>query len=223
MINALRKLLCTRKLIWLIPIYAVFYIWAFGALEKRHPAGANLLIIHCPLDDYIPFCEFFILFYLGWFVYMLFAFLYLILLDKTAADFNRFAFYLGIGMTLFLIFSWLVPNGLNLRPEVFHRENIFTRMVAYLYKKDTPTNVMPSIHVYNSAAVYLGLRGTSFFRKHSAARIILLVISVLIILSTAFLKQHSVYDILAGLILAILFWLLLYPRQMRVLRTEKQA
>ena len=36
----------------------------------------------------------------------------------------------------------------NLRPVTFERDNIFIRLVQFVYKNDTPTNVLPSIHVY---------------------------------------------------------------------------
>ena len=62
-------------------------------------------------------------------------------------------------MTIFLIISTLVPNGLELRPHFFARDNVFVDMVRMLYQADTPTNVFPScmcltllacIAIYNS-------------------------------------------------------------------------
>ena len=46
-------------------------------------------------------------------------------------------------MTIFLIISTLFPNGQNLRPMVFERDNIFVDMVRMLYRADTCTNVVP--------------------------------------------------------------------------------
>ena len=37
------------------------------------------------------------------------------------------------------------------------RDNIFTAMVAHLWQTDTPTNLWPSIHVYNSIGAHVAL------------------------------------------------------------------
>lgn len=55
-------------------------------------------------------------------------------------------------MTIFLIVSYAYPNAQHLRPVEFPRDNIFTDVVRWLYKTDTPTNILPSIHVFNSLA-----------------------------------------------------------------------
>ena len=56
---------------------------------------------------------------------------------------------LGIGMTLFLVISLVFPNGQDLRP-VLSGNSIFIQAVQFIYHTDTPTNVLPSIHVFNS-------------------------------------------------------------------------
>ena len=50
------------------------------------------------------------------------------------------------GMTIFLIICTVFPNGLNLRPEVFTRDNFCIELVKRIYQTDTPTNVLPSLH-----------------------------------------------------------------------------
>ena len=73
-------------------------------------------------------------------------------------NFNALAGTLALGMTLFLVVSAIYPNGLNLRPVTFERDNIFIRLVQFVYKNDTPTNVLPSIHVYNSLAAFMAIK-----------------------------------------------------------------
>lgn len=65
--------------------------------------------------------------------------------------------FLSTGMTVFLLISTLFPNGHHLRPHIMPRDNIFTQMVAALYKTDTPTNLWPSIHVYNSPGCHIAI------------------------------------------------------------------
>jgi len=57
------KLLTNNKHTWIIPLYAIFYIGSFIYLERR---VTEPHIIHCVIDDYIPFCEYFIIPYVMW-------------------------------------------------------------------------------------------------------------------------------------------------------------
>ena len=52
---------------WIIPIYGILYMLAFRYVEQRN---VRPNIIHVALDDYIPFCEYFIIPYLLWFFYV---------------------------------------------------------------------------------------------------------------------------------------------------------
>ncbi|MFR0986473.1 MAG: hypothetical protein ACLSFZ_08015 [Frisingicoccus sp.] len=49
-----------------------------------------------------------------------------------------------------------LSNGHLLRPIEFPREYIY-RYGRFLYTIDTPTNVLPSIHVYNSIAAFIAI------------------------------------------------------------------
>ena len=52
--------------IWVVSYFIIYMIW-FVWLESR--ADEPYHVIHFPLDDYIPFCEYFIIPYLLWFAY----------------------------------------------------------------------------------------------------------------------------------------------------------
>ena len=108
------------------------------------------------------------------------------------------------GMTIFLIISTIFPNILHLRPDTLPRDNIFSRMVENLYATDTPTNVMPSIHVYNTLAIMASLlRSKGKIAAMPAVKIPCLILSASIILATMFLKQHSVLDVTAATLMFI--------------------
>ena len=93
-------------------------------------------------------------------------------------------------MTLSLLFCAIVPNGTDLRPAYIYGNDIFTRTVRALWRTDTPTNVFPSIHVFNSVTLALAyhhcarLRG----RKWLWVRVSADLLCVSIILSTMLLK-----------------------------------
>lgn len=52
-------------------------------------------------------------------------------------------------MTIFIVVSVIYPNGLDIRPKQLGHSNIALILVDLLYKIDTPTNVLPSIHIFN--------------------------------------------------------------------------
>ena len=127
----------------------------FEYLECRPVWGFH--VIDTVFDDYIPFCEYFIVPYLLWFPYQILTVLYFIFRNKNKKEYYQLIFNMMMGMTVFLIVSYAYPNVLHLRPSEFPRENVFTDMVRWLYRTDTPTNVLPSIHVFNSLAVHMSL------------------------------------------------------------------
>ena len=95
-----------------------------------------------------------------------------------------------------------MPNGLELRPHFFARDNVFVDMVRMLYQADTPTNVFPSLHVFNSLAACIAIYNSETLQKHCVISGASYVLAGLIILATMFLKQHSIYDVIAAFVLA---------------------
>lgn len=213
----------TRKQVWIIPAYGAVYLFFFNLIEKKISMPGSYHLIMCPLDKYIPFCEFFVVFYLSWFVYMFLAYGFNMVYNKSVDEFNRFFIFLSAGMTLFLVFSAIYPNGLNLRPAVMPRDNIFTRLVLLVYSKDTPTNVFPSIHCYNSVAIFLAAVECRQFKGHNWVKAICFIWTVLIILSTMFIKQHSFYDVTAGTGLAIANYIMIYQPYTRTSAVREKA
>ena len=191
-----------------VVVYGIFYLKCFQYLETHITKGYHL--IHTPFDDMIPFCEFFVIPYFMWFGYIAWSVLYFGLCNKNRREYYQLIINLGIGMTAFLVISYLYPNGQNLRPTVFPRENIFTDLVRGLYLTDTPTNVFPSIHVYNSVAVAVAVEHSEQLKNRPVFRNVCLGLTVLIVFSTMFLKQHSVFDVVTGIIMAVFMYMLVY-------------
>ncbi len=162
------------------------------------------------IDDAIPFVEYFIIPYLLWFAYIAITVMYFFLKNKN--EFYRLCAFLFVGMTVFLIISTVYPNGHYLRPTVFERENIFTDLVRLLYRADTPTNLFPSIHVYNSIGVNIAIWHSEEFKKSKSIRYGSAVLMVSIILSTMFLKQHSVFDVITGIVFSVFMYTFVYAK-----------
>lgn len=187
-------------------VYGVIYLTWFCHLEKT--VTKQYTVIHMALDDVIPFCEVFVIPYFLWFAYIAAVVLYFFFKDKD--DYYRTCVFLFTGMTVFLIISTLFPNGHHLRPYTMPRDNIFTRLVQFLYSTDTPTNLWPSIHVYNSLGAHFAIIKSRHFENRKGVRIASFILASSIILSTMFIKQHSLFDVLTAFGLSAIMYLVVY-------------
>lgn len=190
---------------WVL-LYGFIYIPWFYYLEQT--VTDNYFIIHSVFDDYIPFVEIFIVPYLLWFLYIAATLTYFFFTDKSG--FYKATSLMFTGMTIFLIICTVFPNGLNLRPVVFAHDNIFVDLVKKLYLTDTPTNVLPSLHVYNSICCFLSISNNVKLQQNRLVQHGSLFLTILIVLSTMFLKQHSVVDVVAGCVMAYFLYQLIY-------------
>lgn len=189
--------------VWVLS-YGIVYLTWFCYLERE--VTRNYHVMHVTLDNYIPFNEYFIIPYTLWFFYVAAAILYFLFTNKE--DYYRICTFLFSGMTISLIICTFFHNGTDFRPVLDPDKNIFTAMVAQLYRTDTPTNVFPSIHVYNSIGVHIAVMKSEALRKHRLIRFGSGILMFSICLSTVFLKQHSVIDGVGSMVMAyVIYWL----------------
>lgn len=201
----LRTFLDKNKHGVLLLYFAIYLPW-FGYLEKT--VTTHFHVIHMAIDDIIPFCEYFIVPYLLWFFYVAWGIGYFFFKNKD--EYFRLCTVLFTGMTVFLIVSSLYPNGHYLRPLTFTRDNIFVDMVQWLYSTDTSTNLFPSIHVYNSIAINAAVWHADNFKENKLVRYGSTGMMMSIVLSTMFLKQHSVFDVITGVLMAFIMCRMVY-------------
>lgn len=166
--------------------------------------------VHCAADDMIPFCEYFLIPYLFWFVFLVGISLYTLLFDVEA--FKKFMKFTIITYSTAILIYILLPNCQELRPVLFERDNIFTRFMAGFYQFDTNTNVCPSIHVIGSVAVLLAAWDSKHFST-PGWRALFSIAALLISVSTVFLKQHSVLDVLAAIPICVIAYYMVYGRK----------
>lgn len=195
------------KLLLFWPAFGI----AFFVLERV--LNLNYHVVSCSLDAKIPFCEFFVIPYYFWFVFLIGMLVWSLLYD--IPTFKRYMKYIIITYTVTLLIYVIYPTAQDLRPTEFARNNIFTHIVSMLYKFDTNTNVCPSMHVIGSFAVYFSARNSKRFGTFGW-RAAFLIAAVLISVSTVFLKQHSAVDIFAALILCAIVYPFVYsPEKIR--------
>ena len=184
------------KLILFWPIFGFFFVF----VERFYPVK-QYYSMHCALDDLIPFCEWFLIPYLFWFVYLIGTLLYTLFYDTPS--FSRLMKYIIITNTAAIVIYLLFPSCQELRPTEFPRDNLLTDITRWFYAFDTNTNVCPSIHVMSSLAVMETAIHSDTIRS-KGWKTAYVVIAVLICLSTVFLKQHSVLDVFAALPLCLI-------------------
>lgn len=182
------------------------YLALFTALEYLDD-GKTFHLVHCFVDDIIPFNEFFVIPYLTWHVLIPVTLLYTLV--RETDNFRHLMRFFILTFTLTMIVYMVYPTYLELRPEVFPRENIFTEVVRFIYWIDTPTNVCPSLHIIGS----LGLLFASWDTrgKDSVPKKLFMALAVVFIcLSTMFMKQHSFIDILVAIPISFIGWVLCF-------------
>ena len=150
--------------------------------------------VHCQLDDRIPFCEWFIIPYVGWYFLLAGSLVYFLLYD--VKSFTKLQTYLIITQIAAMAVYILFPNRQDLRPDSFERNNFLTALVGYIYAIDTSTGVCPSLHVAFSIGIASG-----WLRSRESPlwwKILVVIFAFLICISVSFVKQHSVIDIAAA-------------------------
>ncbi|MBQ4383775.1 MAG: phosphatase PAP2 family protein [Firmicutes bacterium] len=158
--------------------------------------------MHCVLDDIIPFCEWFFIPYLIWFLFIPAILIYGLLYEPKGFIKTMQFIIFSYAFTLFVYFVF--PTCQNLRPASFARDNILTRMIARFYANDTNTNVFPSLHVLGSIAVSYGARFCEKLRRKKGWIAAIDFTAFLITISTCFVKQHSFLDVFSAVLVAVL-------------------
>lgn len=205
-----------HHLLWLLGWVGYFVLYFLTEnlipLSRCYP-------IHSPLDDLIPFCEWFVIPYVGWYLLIVFSLLYFALYNPE--NFKNLQKYIIITQVVAMICYILFPTRQDLRPTEFPQSNFLTDVLQVIYSFDTSTGVCPSLHV----AYSLGIAST-WLREKSAsktAKSFVVVFVLFVCLSVVFVKQHSVIDIYAALPVCALaeFLVFIYPK--RVKRSSYQA
>lgn len=188
------------KLLLFWPLFGLGFLY----IERFYPVS-EYIAVHCALDDFIPFCELFLIPYLFWFVYLIGSLAYTFFFDPQ--NFRREMYFIIFTYSLTILIYLLFPTCQLLRPEVFPRDNPLTHFIAQYYAFDTNTNVCPSLHVIGSLASLFGLWNSprcSSRKWRTASALTAILISI----STVFIKQHSILDVLLALPICLLAALL---------------
>lgn len=175
-------------LVWfiIIPIININYFIASILTKNGHNITTSI-------DNKIIFNSIFVIPYVYWYVYIIVGFI--IILIRSRQDYIKVFLSFFIGMCICYIFYYIYPTEIT-RPIV-ENNNILNVVVNNIYSADKPVNCFPSLHVLTT---YFVMRYT----KYKDSRKVFYytqIVGVLIILSTVFIKQHFVLDIIGAIIL----------------------
>ena len=178
---------------WLV-YFAMYLI-----TEYLNPDNSGTAV-SCSLDYKIPFLEIFVIPYVGWYLLIALSLLYFALYN--VENFKRLQIFIIVTQVAAMIIYITFPNFQPLRPDVYPRDNFLTDIVALLQTADTNSNVCPSLHVAYSigiASIWLKEKDAKGWVKTA-----IVIFCILVCLSTAFIKQHSVIDGLVAIPVCIL-------------------
>ena len=200
--------------IWLLTGW-IFYFSMFFLTENLIPYE-KCHEIHCALDDLIPFNEGFVIFYVGWFAFVVLSLAYGFFFNIEC--FKKIQTYIIITQIIAMACYILYPSIQHLRPESFERQNIFTWILGFIYSVDTPTGVCPSLHVGYSLGIlswFLKDKDTSFGWKFFITFFVIMVCA-----AVCFVKQHSVLDVLWAIPMCIVAELIVYGKDYWIPKIE---
>lgn len=195
----------------LMLLYWPLFSLVFQLLEHRQ--GVEWIAVRSRFDGMIPFCEYFIIPYYFWFVYLVWMLVYTFFFD--IPSFKKYMTFIIISYSLTCLIYVIIPTEQNLRIDLSERSNVFEDLVWQLQTSiDNNKNVCPSLHVTGSFAVLFTAWNSERYRS-VFWRAVFIAITVLISASTVFLKQHSIIDIAAAVGLCVAIYPFVFRRQPR--------
>ena len=175
-------------LIIMIPLLNIVYVHLNNPLRPVH----NLVT---DIDRAIPFVKLFVIPYALWYPFILISLTYFCY--KNRLTFYVSLFSIIIGMIISYIFYFLFQTTVP-RP-VLYGNDFLTNLVKFIYKNDSPYNCFPSIHVLTTYIVMKGISKEGI--KNKFVYLTAAVLGVLIIISTQFIKQHVMLDLLLAILM----------------------
>lgn len=171
----------------------IFYVALNNSKREVHSLITSI-------DNAIPFVKIFIIPYVAWYGFIFFTMAYLCFKDKITYFQTLISYGMGLisSFITFYFFQTTVP-----RPELAGN-GLLTYMVQIIYSADQPYNCFPSIHVLTSHLMVKGIMACS--ARNWKNCLVVCSTAVLIIISTLFIKQHVLLDVVFGIIYAELIF-----------------
>ena len=159
----------------------------------------NIYNVTLPIDNNIPYISSFVVFYIIWYLLLFLIPIMIYLYDKDRLKEYALVYIICsiISSVIFVLFPTTISRSSYIT-------NSFTDiLVKFIYEYDTPAlNCFPSLHALESMLWIWYVGCNNKFNKY--IRIGVWVTCIGIILSTLFIKQHVIVDIIGSLLVLIL-------------------
>ena len=171
-----------------IPLLAMIY----QVLNNRSQKAVD---ISTSIDQSIPFLPIFIIPYILWYAYMFCYLIYFCFKDTKVYIKTLMLIVIAelICFVIYFFFQTTVP-----RPTLVS-DNFLNNLIQWIYTKDRPFNCFPSIHVLTTFTVMLA--SLHIKNKHILNTLCIHISGSLIIISTLFVKQHVIFDMIGSMFL----------------------
>lgn len=204
MLEKVKKIIYDFRIPLILSISLILFHTSTYYLVKFTPISA-VVVGNSQLDKLIPFMPEWTLFYVLWHPLLIITpcFLYKV---------NKENFYTYIVIKFFIeviaIFIFFFYPTLFIRPE-FVVKDIFTWFLNLVYITDTPAlNCMPSMHcTVCFTSIYSIIKCNKITKKCKA---FFTLTFIGIVLSTLFVKQHAILDVVTAFILTAIISVIVY-------------
>lgn len=198
----MKKLLQKHAYAVLLPVLALTFSTVLFSLAKLLIAARPHVNMSLPQDALIPFLPWTVSIYLGSFFYWYISFVLACRQERAMADRVFSAHFLTVVFS-FLIFL-LIPTAMQ-RPEP-DGGGFWNWAMRVVYWVDTPENLFPSLHCSTGWLCWLAVRR----RKDLPVwlKLLALLLSVGVCVSTLTTKQHVLVDVVSGIALCEIDYLL---------------
>ena len=161
----------------------------YKLVQYLRPTG---IIVNTWIDSFIPYISYFSVPYA---LYPVLGILPFVLYWKNYKEYRTMALSM-ITVFLISIFIYLTLQTQVIRENV-EATDLFNWGTSVAYSLDSPVNAFPSLHVSIPTIATLFV-----YIKKKKLGLYIAPLTLLVILSTVFIKQHAAVDVLGGLVLA---------------------
>ena len=204
-IDTIKKYFSDRKYVLLLLLWVVHIVWYFLVNTYR----TNCHLIHIPLDDKIPYIRFFVIPYVMWYGYIAFAHIWTFFHSKR--DFLTMCSLIFLSVFISVTVYTIYPSMHDMRPaDEALGSDLFGNIVRWLYSTENPNCILPSEHCLLAIVITVGLIFSDGFKGNLAVKILCPIYTLLVMLATVFIKQHSIVDVFASTALSVPICLLTY-------------
>lgn len=182
------KNIWNNKIIYLLLIGLSFFPYVL-----LNQPSKNIYSLQLVIDRWIPLLPIFAIPYILFIPFLLITLVFFIFFSNLSQSITK-----SLILCLFIAYGFyiLYPTTVA-RPEIAATD-IFSKLVLFIYSLDKPYNCFPSLHTSLSVLALL-----YWIQRFPNILIPMGIFVLSIILSTLFIKQHYIPDVLSGIALAV--------------------